>query len=1256
MRINWSNGYKDITPNDSSYRLRAIMGNNNVTLKFSLPEYIEFSLGSYINYEGQTYTLNTPQTLREINSTNFEYSLVLGSDEDKLSNVKAKDTEGRLKFPYTAKPQEHVKLLVDTLNKNDTGWSVGNYIEGNEKLISYNHTDCYDALQMIASEFSTEFEIIGKIINLNKVEYNKENPLALSYGKGNGFVSGVGRSNDGQNAGFNVLYCQGGERNIDYSKYGSRELLLPKNQEYTYEGTIYKTSADGLSIQKKGALLLNRIEESLDCSHLYPQRLGTISEVVVVDEENNFYDFKDNSIPENLDFSTLRMNGEKITIYFESGKLAGREFDIVQDDNVVNGYVHSERKFVLVPKEEDGFTMPNDVFIPEIGDTYSVFGMMMPDAYISDNASQTGASWDMLKEAVKYFYENEESKFTFKGVLDGIWSKSDWINIGSKIKIGGFVSFSDTKFQPTGIDIRISSVKDYLNNPYSPDIELSNSIQGGGISSDLDKIKESEVVVDSIYKRSLDFTKRYFRDSKETLKLLQAAQLNFEESISPITVETMALLVGDKSLQFRFVNAAFSETPLIFSFNESTKVFKIEGETLQHLTLGIDAVTPNPNYKTWDIENYESTFLAETDKSYYVYAKTSKTTNSGVFTLSETAIGLEEVLGHYHLLTGVLNTEYNGGRSFAKMFGFTEILPGQIKVDKLTSGNGAQVIELLEEEIRINASVTFTNDSPALEQTRQNTVSTLNIGGKNIILNSSQTKAYYSLSEDKRERYFNEERTFSISVDATAPANFSGYIFLIGLKENGDTFLIKHKDVDLLESKTKRLHITADFIISDYESVFVKVQNEADNIEVDCTLPQLELGEISTDWDISPEDIEINIATSKKAAELAAESYTKAQNSLLKTQQEAYADGIVTAEEERAIADATARRDEAKDYADAQDNLLKTQQEAYADGIVTDMETSLIAVAQSEANLAQTNAEAHADGIVTAEEQARIDALTQALIDAKYYADAQDISVINNSQDSIAEGMGYASFQEMETKASLGETLISGGLINTELINAVAVISKYMSTELLIANSIISDNNQNKVNVNANSGIPFEVFNSAGIKQLELFEVNGSVQFVYRNKSGDIIWFMGENGMEYSQFTAESWVTRTLQDIGTLPLSLSDFGLQQDYVTKEVTKNKVGVNYYEYVSATNSGTLVKPDEHGKTYTSKNYAGSIVSNGMYFDCSTTLVNKAMVGSNGEPFIGNDDVLHSSSKQYDKWYSIICHNIVDGKTSNTFLFIF
>ena len=44
-----------VYPDDTSYRYKAIMGENSLTLKFSLETFIEFEVDSYIDYKAERY-------------------------------------------------------------------------------------------------------------------------------------------------------------------------------------------------------------------------------------------------------------------------------------------------------------------------------------------------------------------------------------------------------------------------------------------------------------------------------------------------------------------------------------------------------------------------------------------------------------------------------------------------------------------------------------------------------------------------------------------------------------------------------------------------------------------------------------------------------------------------------------------------------------------------------------------------------------------------------------------------------------------------------------------------------------------------------------------------------------------------------------------------------------------------------------------------------------------------------------------------
>lgn len=708
MKIHFNNKEIDILVDTSSYRYTALQNVGTLYLYFASEEFINIPVGAYCIYKNITYYLMDPDDFKKKSSRNFEYTLVMYDIGAILGKYKYRDiVSKRLKFDYTAKPHEHLQLIVDNLNMRDSGWKVGECIEAEEKTINYNHIFCSEALPTIADTFKTEYEIDPaiKTIHLRKVEYNKGEPLPLEYGKDKGFVPGLGRSNKDGNRPVTILYVQGGEQNIDFSKYGSKELLLPKNQRLEYEGRAYVSDAEGLYIKRADTTLTDVQEDSLDCSHISPKRVGSVSNVVVSDKEKNFYDFIDSSIPDDLNFEDYVIEGNNMTVIFQSGMLAGsnKEFEVK--------YVHKERKFLITPQEIDGQIMPNDIYKPNLGDKYAVFGIQLPDAYICNNSTKEGASWDMFREAAKYLYENEDPKFTFKGELDSIYSKKRWLSIGGKIKLGGYILFKDPQFIPEGIKIRITSIKEYIHRPYSPIIELSNTTTGVTVSSELNKIESNEVKTDNQYKNSIQFTKRRFRDAKETISMLNDALLHFSGSISPISVQTMSLLVGDESLQFRFVNNKTNPTQVeyLVTYDSKKKVLSAPGGILQHMTIGIDTLSSGhkaSEYKFWDIEKYTSPTLTET-VGYYLYVKANKNGTTGSYVLSKNAIKLEGVEGYYHFLVGILNSEFEEDRSFVELFGFTEILPGRITTDRIVSSDGLNFMDFVNNAFRVGNSDSY---------------------------------------------------------------------------------------------------------------------------------------------------------------------------------------------------------------------------------------------------------------------------------------------------------------------------------------------------------------------------------------------------------------------------------------------------------------------------------------------------------------------------------------------------------------------
>lgn len=741
LTLHFNNTTLDVQESDSSYRYRSLMAKPQLVLKFVLSEFVEIPVGAWCEYQGVKYKLGSPENIKKNGSRNIEYTLTLGTLEDNMSLYKMRNpVDKRLKWSMCAKPHELIEAIVWNLNQRDGAgvWKVGECLDAAEQTVEFNHTYVDAALQDIANKFETEWEINDCTISLHKVEYFKADPLPLAYGKGNGFEPGVGRTTQSDELPIKRLYVQGGDRNIDRSKYGSAELLLPKSQTLVYEGRTYRSDAEGYSIERIDKVSDAVKEDSLDCSEIYPSRVGTVSAIECIDAGKNFYDIIDSSIPADLNFNDYIIEGETATIIFQKGMLAGN------DKQFEFKYNHSERRFELVPQEIDGVTMPNETFKPAVGDTYAVFGIMLPDAYICNNADKTGASWDMFREAARKLYENEDPKFTFTGTLQGLWAKKNWLRVGGRLKVGGYVLFTDEQFAPDGIPIRITGIKEFLTSPYAPVLEISNSVSGKSVSSQLREIGQNEIATDNNIRNAVSYTKRRFRDVKETMSMLESAMLDgFMESVSPLTVQTMMMLVGDESLQFRFVASKTDLTVVDggITYDNAKKQLHIPHGFIQHMTLGISTISSShadSEYKVWEMNEYLSPYLDNGAKRYYLYAKVSRTSTAvkGDFLLSDRAIKMNDVAGYYHLLVGILNSEYDGERSYVSLYGFTEILPGRITTDKVVSADGKNFIDFLNNAFRIGNDKTYIDWNAAIANVlslRNATVQIANAAGQTMI-------------------------------------------------------------------------------------------------------------------------------------------------------------------------------------------------------------------------------------------------------------------------------------------------------------------------------------------------------------------------------------------------------------------------------------------------------------------------------------------------------------------------------------------
>lgn len=311
----------------------------------------------------------------------------------------------------------------------------------------------------------------------------------------------------------------------------------------------------------------------------------------------------------------------------------------------------------------------------------------------------------------------------------------------TKVEIGPngnwFIGGVDSGYPASGgaglIDVVYKNTE--LGKQFNPDsvIDTFNAHTINEINAKtISLMNETSEIRDTV-QGNANLTERRFESAEETLSMLQNAFKNFSVAVNPVSVHTMSLLVGDKSLQFIFTNSADSLTngdcPLVY--HNDVKKLIAQPTYLKHMTLNITDVVAQRNpsdYLTWQMPTWESGTFTLAEQAYYIYAKVAKTsqgTNSYEFSVEPIDMEPREDPNHYYFLVGILNSEYNGARDFVTLYGFTEVLPGQITTDIIRDGDNNLVIDLTKATITANAGakisgvIEFKDGSSGLDKVKE---------------------------------------------------------------------------------------------------------------------------------------------------------------------------------------------------------------------------------------------------------------------------------------------------------------------------------------------------------------------------------------------------------------------------------------------------------------------------------------------------------------------------------------------------------
>lgn len=212
---------------------REAMGVDVADMAFTLPQYVDFRINDFVDVYGRRYKINQTPTVEKKSKRRFEYKITFEAVWYDLAKVQIQslDPQNELLepvFSVMGNAGTIVALIVENANRHSPGWTMGVVDDTAYENFSFSAQNCLQALHELAGKFQTELWIEGKTINLQKRE--QPSGLVFEQGKGNGLYTIRRELKNNANI-LTRLYVRGGSTNLPVG-YGSVSLLLPDKETY----------------------------------------------------------------------------------------------------------------------------------------------------------------------------------------------------------------------------------------------------------------------------------------------------------------------------------------------------------------------------------------------------------------------------------------------------------------------------------------------------------------------------------------------------------------------------------------------------------------------------------------------------------------------------------------------------------------------------------------------------------------------------------------------------------------------------------------------------------------------------------------------------------------------------------------------------------------------------------------------------------------------------------------------------------------
>ena len=1055
------------SPNTSSSVTEEIGGECSVSASFTHTAYVPLDVDDYIDLEGVRFKIKSRYRPKQKNTQTYEYSVKfyapIHDAEDTLMLFQEGGTTSE--FSYDGGPREHLQLWIDNMNRRAGGnlWSIGTVITADNKTIDYRNVKCWDAAfgsNGIASTFDTEMWADGYVINLCKAERGEV--VELGYLQG---LTNLAQEDNGEVKFFTRLFPLGSTRNIDATKYGYSRLQLPSREIYVDK------NVDLYGVKEE--------TEEAAFAEIYPQYVGTVSSVRTEDKTSEegrkytVYYFKDNGMnwnPKDYEIPDL-----DYMLKFQTGELAGRG----TDGSFQAAWHEDTREWEIINVYPDDTTqIPGGAIIPQPGDKYIPWNFAMPQEYIT-------AAEQAYKQAVDDFlntYSFDPNKYTGTTDRNYIEKNNTPLRIGWNVRL-----LSEQYFGTTGgyKDTRVTKVQRKLNDLCQATITCSDEV-GTGWKSSVDNslnslryevARQAEQTMIDIIKTSDNKTPSDYN----VLSALKAIGMFLRKDKPDSTNFLMRLLGGlisDNIESQDFSSGPFGSGFVVKRDPKTGKSYIEADEIYIRLKAYFDTM------EVKHLSHVGGRVVLSPASMECTRVEVISTDMDALYDYNGDPLYDAESSRLYALKTGTRSVSVY--RCYFKQSDDTKEIVNEFAVDDLAQCREFNVKENVSQNVYNQyywrRVVAVGKDYIDLSADDCDAGSLEPKAGDTIVTVGNKT---------------NEARqhvVFLSSYDDDAPC--------IKLYSGINDYSMLNKEVTVISPNADKNVFTGKVVIKPGSSGFNNFED-------------------GPDFDAINADIEEANKNAQQAINTA-ENADRAVGDLNDYVDGAFADGIISESEAKAIekyintvnntkqeVDATYSKlynnayltGTAKDglsksktsFDTATSNLISSINTAISDGKTTQKEKEDV---DSKFNLFNTAYANFATAIETANKAIQDEIKKQASDEAKENALTEINKVSEEYKEDIAEKLGYGNYKELEAFASRGETIISGGSINTKLINATLIV-----TSALIANAIKSK----ELNVNDNfivktdGSVDLEgIIRSKGINT-ELVLSDGYMRIMYNN-------------------------------------------------------------------------------------------------------------------------------------------------------------